>query len=161
MDVMSLRRGLLSMSKKSMMASGEFNITEYTITLEITHNLGSRKIFFVAQRTNENKADINETVTRYKGLALIGWTKELLDLDEEQTYSYKTSDSVSFDYENGHYPSNIYSYFPAETNPSIASTATTQSNKHVTTISDNMIRFENTGYALAEGRWLWRAYALD
>lgn len=154
----------MGMVKKTRMASGEFEITEYQVTLDIEHNLGSRKIFVVAQRVNENHAEITNTGSRYNDLMLIGFTKECIELDEAQTYSYKTSCAVNFSNSGSStdiYPFGMYAYFPAETNPAIALTPIGASNREMKAVSDNAVHFNNTGYALFLGRWVWRAYALD
>lgn len=62
MDLMAIRRGLMAMGNRVRMVSGEFiadeNIGAY---FQVTHNLGTRKLFGVAQRVNSDHTNINNS----------------------------------------------------------------------------------------------------
>ena len=140
-------------------ASGEFEHTGNDII--ITHNLGSKKILAIFQRVNSDHSNINES-TRYRSVLNFAITKEALNYDLQQTYSYNNGEPASID-NNGTdntYPSGGYCYFPAETGGIIGVGGFSTPSRGIIALNNNEIELK-TQYILATGHWVWRAYALD
>lgn len=143
------------------MISGEFTTTGGT-TQNIVHNLGTRKIFLVAQRVNENHENIDETASRYRSLLTFGLTREALSLDTQQSYSYNGGNQVSFSDAGTSetYPSFVYGYFAAETGTNLPSATGSRPDRGIIALSDNEIQIV-AFYLLEPGRWVYNIYALD
>lgn len=149
-------------------ASGEFVLDAASSGINIIHNLSTNKIFIIAQRINSDHSNINNT-NRYQNVLFYGITKEALNIDETQTYSYNGGTQASYKSNvttDSAYPYGVYSYFPAETGT--VPTMNIVSNngwfapnpQMVTPINLNEV-FVFPRYQLCPGRWVWRAYALD
>ena len=148
-------------SGKPRSVSGEFTPT-VGLTQNIVHNLGTRKIVLVAQRVNENHGNIDETDSRYRHIMLIAVTKEAIQLDMQQSYSYNGGNQVNFA-DTGianTYPSFIYAYFPSATDTFLPNAAASRPDRGISAVSDNEIHIEAL-YVLESGRWVYTIYALD
>ena len=150
------------------MASGEFTLDAPAGSITITHNLGSNRVFVVAQRVNSDHSNINNS-NRYQNVLFYGITIEALGIDEEQTYSYNNGNQVSYNSKgtlDNSFPFGIYSYFSTETGTTPTQQILSNANwfagynKMITSINQNEI-FVVPRYQLCPGRWIWRAYALD
>lgn len=148
-------------SGKPRSVSGEFTSNGSTIH-NIVHNLGTRKIFMVAQRVNENHENIDQTTSRYRSILLMAATKEALQFDAQQTYSYNGGNQVGVidTGTNNTYPSGLYGYFPTADGTALTFNAFVRPDRGISVVSDNEIRVE-TLYGLETGRWIYSIYALD
>lgn len=166
---MNIRRGLLAQ-----MASGHVRMVSGEITstggaIYITHNFGTKKIFAILQRVNDDHSNI-DTTSQFTSVAIFGATVELLDLDESQTYSLNGGTQAHFDSTNtttnGAYPKGVNSYFPAANGSYPNNGIMAYSDRGISALdsngnpSDNTIRVYPT-YSVVAGRWIYRVYALD